>query len=110
MERFTVCLDERSKNQILKKFKFIHSNCRVIIATVAFSLGIDIPDIQYVLHWGPSNLITYWQEVGRAGRDGRKSNAILFVPKYSFNISKVEQDLYDVVKKTVAPDALEKVF
>ncbi len=50
-----------------------------MICTVAFGMGIDIPDIRYVFHWGPStSLLAYWQEVGRAGRDGQPAEAILF--------------------------------
>ena len=55
---------------------------RVIIATTAFSMGIDIPNIHQIIHWGPpANLEQYVQEVGRAGRDGKDSSAILLFDK-----------------------------
>jgi len=54
------------------------SNLRVVIATSAFSMGIDCRNIQKIIHWGaPSELEQYVQEIGRAGRDGMKSEAIL---------------------------------
>lgn len=46
-------------------FSNICSNLRVVISTIAFRMGMDVPDIVYVLHWGPSeNILMYWQEVG----------------------------------------------
>ena len=54
-------------------------NLRVAIATIAFGMGNDCPDIRQVIHWGPSaDLESYIQETGRAGRDGYVSNAVLF--------------------------------
>jgi bloom syndrome protein len=52
---------------------------RLVIATTAFGMGIDSPDIRCIMHWGsPSSLEEYVQEAGRAGRDGQLSTAVLF--------------------------------
>jgi len=49
-----------------------------IIATAAFGMGVDYPDINQIIHWGsPSTIKQYAQEVGRAGRGGQKACAIL---------------------------------
>jgi superfamily II DNA/RNA helicase len=68
---------ERSRiNQV---FRQSAGTIRCLVATVAFGMGVDIPDIRFVIHWGESDsLVQYWQEVGRAGRDGVESTAILY--------------------------------
>ena len=66
------------KELIMSLFRNTQSTLRVLIATTAFSMGIDIPDIRRVYHWGaPSDLEQYLQEIGRAGRDGNTAQAIL---------------------------------
>jgi RecQ family ATP-dependent DNA helicase len=58
---------------------FIKDKINVVVATICFGMGVDKPDIRKVINYGsPCNMETYYQEIGRAGRDGMQSTAVMF--------------------------------
>ena len=110
-------LDDKRRHEV--QDSFMKERVRVIVATNAFGMGIDKPNVRLVVHYAmPGTLEAYYQEAGRAGRDGDPANCFLlhsfqdrftheFFIKGSYPEREVVEEVYRVMRRAVASGSLE---
>jgi ATP-dependent DNA helicase RecQ len=93
--------EDRNKNQDM----FIKDKIQIIIATIAFGMGINKPNVRFVVHYDlPKNIESYYQEIGRSGRDGLRSDCLLLfgygdIAKINYFIDQKEDEKERLVAK-----------
>src|SRR5690606_14766944 len=85
--------------------QFIRDDLQVMVATVAFGMGIDKSNIRWVVHYNlPANLEGFYQEIGRAGRDGERADTVLFY-SYSDIVSRL-----DMIQRSEQPETQKELL
>jgi ATP-dependent DNA helicase RecQ len=100
-----------ARERAINQRAFIRDDARIIVATIAFGMGINKPNVRYVVHYDmPQNIESYYQQIGRAGRDGLRADCVLL-----FSYADTQKIKYFInqkkgTEKTVAERHLEKLL
>ena len=101
IDMFTACIHPDVKNSILASFTTAQSTLRIVVATIAFGMGLDCPNIRRIIHLGPPNDIeSYLQETGRAGRDNQPAKAILYHNKSDLKVQHIQESMKAYCRNT----------
>jgi ATP-dependent DNA helicase RecQ len=92
----------RPKERAAIQDKFMNDGAEIIVATNAFGMGIDKPDIRFVFHFDiPESLDAYYQQIGRAGRDDERSDAVLFYRPEDIGLRKFQTSRGSMIPQRV---------
>ncbi|XP_072022094.1 ATP-dependent DNA helicase RecQ-like [Amphiura filiformis] len=88
VEMFHAHLDANSDARVAQRMTAVGGTLRVLVATVAFGIGVNVPDVRRIIHYGlPDTLTNFWQQSGRAARDGDNGMVICYAFKRSITMN-----------------------
>ena len=104
---------EKHKKRVMTELLKVDGVCRVVIATTALGMGINIPNVRFVIHYGPPREVDdFMQEIGRGGRDGKEATSVMFYNgmqlRYCEKSMKVYAKSTDVCLRQVILNQLEE--
>ena len=108
VEMYHKSTHQESKERILNDFKSKDGIIRYLVATVALGMGVDVRDIDVVIHYGcPKSVLSYWQEAGRCARDGRQGLSVIYYDNFTLSLKSTESGISETVR-TSKSDCIRK--
>lgn len=110
VEMFHKLTEQEDKDRILHNIKKVNSTIRVVVCTEALGMGIDIPNISLVVHFGsPKSMLSYWQQVGRCVRDQSNGYALAIYDGHTLSQKTTKPEMKDVMEPKEMVTCIRKV-